>query len=144
MLSLDDIKIYSWYVFGVLGVVLFWVGIWDGIGSLPYLNNPWISMAIGLGMFAVSKKIFKEGGFLAGGKKQVEEVLYSIRQHPEKHQFHIKYFDNLKNKQILLHAKKLHHLEKGFVIFLDQGKEVFVPVHRVVEVLYKGKTHWKV
>ncbi len=144
MANWDDLKTYFWYVFGILGVVLFWIGVWDGVGGLPYLTNPWISMAIGLVMFAFSKKLFKEGGLLAGEKKPVEEILHQVRLHPQKQEFHIKYLDHFKKKHLFLHGKKLHRLEKGFAVFIDEGKELFVPMHRVVEVLQKGKTHWKV
>ena len=140
----EELKQYFWYIFGVLGVVFFWIGIWDGVGRLYYLKNPWISLAIGLAMFALSKKIFKEGDGSRGERKPVESILQNVYQHPQKHEFHIKYIDHLRNKHYLLHAKNLHRLEKGFAIFLDKGKELFVPMHRVVEVLHKGKTHWKV
>jgi len=144
MISMQDLKKYFWFVFGIMGVVFFWVGIWDGIGSLPYLSNPPISLAVGLLMFSVSKLIFKDADIFGGEeKKEVQKIIQKVRRHPKKHEFHIKYEDKIKNKEVILKFSKLDDVEKEFLVFLEKGKEIFVPLHRVTEITHKKKTHWK-
>ena len=53
MAMMEKIKQYFWFMFGIIGVVLFWAGVWEGIGGLPYLENPLISLIAGLGLFAI-------------------------------------------------------------------------------------------
>ena len=67
-----------------------------------------------------------------------------IQNHPAKHEFDIKYHDKLKQKIFTLKAHNLTKIEKGFLVFSDEGKqETFVPLHRIREVLHKGAPHWK-
>lgn len=138
-----QLKQYFWYLFGIMGVVFFWAGVWDGIGSLPYVSNPWISLLIGIAMLTFSGFIFKDTNILWGGEKLVVSELHKVHAHPQKHEFHIKYMDRISRKEVLMHAGKLKSIEKGFLVFLYDGKEVFVPMHRVTEILHNGKRHWK-
>ncbi len=137
------LKRYFWFILGIFGVIFFWVGIWDGVGSLPYIKKWWISLIIGLLMFAGSGIFLKENNPFGGAYNPLLKVLHKINQHPEKHLFQIKYFDRLKGRETILEGKLLHHLEKDFIVFLDGERERFLPAHRVIEVLHKGKTHWK-
>ena len=57
---LDTAKHYFWSLFSVIAVVFFWAGVWDGIGYLPYLENPLISLIVGIVILASSGLIFKE------------------------------------------------------------------------------------
>ncbi len=143
MINLEKVKKYFWYVFGLIGVVFFWAGVWDGLGNLSYLQNPLISLAVGIIMLTISGFIFKESNPFWGKEKAVMTILQKVHAHPRKHEFHIKYHDELKKKEIIYRADKLKAIEKDFLVFLEKGKEVFVPTHRVKEVLHKGKTHWK-
>jgi len=142
---LDKLTKYFWFTFGVIGVILFWAGIWEGIGGLPYLVNPFISLAVGMGMLLISEFFFKENNPLWGERRDsAPAVLRTIHKNPKKHEFHIKYLDKLKNHEVLIGAGKLKAIEKEFLVILDHGgKELFIPIHRVTEVLHKGKTHWK-
>ena len=63
---------YFWAVLGVIGIVMFWAGTWDGLGSLPYLQNPLISFFVGLLILLVSGLIFKE--FDPLGKKDSGKI----------------------------------------------------------------------
>jgi len=131
---------YFWAILGVLGVVLFWAGTWDGLGSLPYLQNPLISLVVGLLILVLSGLIFKE--FDPLGKKDSGKILtaHKIHRHPEKHLFNVKYFDKIKKTHLLISAAKLKHIEKEtFLVFKHEGKEFFLPIHRVKEILHQNK-----
>ena len=144
MITGEDIKKYSWYIFGMIGVVFFWAGTWDGLGYIhPIIANPWLSLILGITMLGLSGVIFKEANPLWEVEKPVKIEAKKVPQHPQKQEFHFKYVDHEKNKELLIHAGKLKRIEKEFLVFLDQGKEKFVPLHRVTEILHKGKTHWK-
>lgn len=144
MLTAEDLKKYFWYVFGLIGVVFFWAGVWDGLGRIhPLVSNPFVSLVIGITMLGLSGVIFKDANPLWEIEKPVKSEARKVHQHPLKHEFHFKYQDRVKNKELLLHAAKLKRIEKDFLVFFDKGKEVFIPLHRVTEILHKGKTHWK-
>jgi len=142
-MDLEDAKRYFWYIFGILGTLFFWAGMWDGLGSIGFLKNPFISMAIGLTLLSLSGVIFKDANPLWEVEKPVKAEAKKVHHHPLKHEFHFKYEDRIKNKELLLHAGKLKRIEKEFLVFVDKGKEIFVPLHRVTEIMHKGKTHWK-
>lgn len=143
MVDLEKIKKYFWYIFGLIGVVFFWAGVWDGLGNLSYLQNPLISLLAGVIMLTLSGFIFKEANPFWGKEKAVMAALQKVHTHPQKHEFHIKYHDGMKKKEIPIQATNLKAIEKDFLVFLEKGKEIFIPTHRVKEILHKGKTHWK-
>ncbi len=143
MISLEEIKKYFWYLFGVMGIVFFWTGTWDGLGNLWLLQNPLISFIVGIILLGLSGVIFKESNPLWELEKPVKTQAKKVHHHPQKHEFHFKYEDHVKNKELLLHAQNLQRIEKEFLVFLDKGKEIFVPLHRVTEILHNEKTHWK-
>jgi hypothetical protein len=130
---------YFWAVLGVIGVVMFWAGTWDGLGSLPYLQNPLVSFFVGLLILLVSGLIFKE--FDPIGKKDSGKILtaHKIHHHPEKHHIQVKYYDKIKKSHILISATKLKRIEKeAFLVFEHEKKEFFLPIHRVKEILHKN------
>ncbi len=144
MITGDTIKHYFWAILGVIGIVLFWAGLWDGIGYLWYLSNPLVSLVAGLIILASSGLLLKEFDPLKDEEKKTKEMLHKVHHHPQKQEFHIKIHDKLKKKDILLDAKHIKAIEKNFLIFVkEEGKEIFVPLHRVIEVLQKGKSFWK-
>lgn len=143
MISWEELKKYFWYLFGVMGVVFFWTGTWDGLGNIGWLQNPLISFIVGAILLSLSGVIFKEANPLWEAEKMVKSEAKKVHRHPQKDEFHFKYQDNIKKKELLIHAGKLNRIEKEFLVFFDEGKEVFVPLHRVTEILRKGKTHWK-
>lgn len=131
---------YFWAILGVIGVVLFWAGTWDGLGTLPYLENPIISLIVGLLILLTSGLIFKE--FDPLGKKDSGKILaaHKIHHHPDKHLFDVKYYDKVKKKHILISAAKLKRIEKeSFLVFKHEGQEFFLPIHRVKEILHNKK-----
>ena len=137
-----NLKRYFWYFFGMMGVVFFWAGVWDGIGSLPYLVSPWISLAVGLVMLISAKKIFS-GMVESPENKEVNSILQHVHHHPKKQEFNINYKDKLLKKETMIGAGKVKDIEKDFLIMMENKKEVFVPLHRITKITHKGKTHWK-
>ncbi len=144
MITFDEIKQYLWKIVGVLGVVLLWIGLTDGIGELPYLKDPLISLIVGIILFTLSGIFFKDSSPLWSAPKGIQKVLKEVHQHPFKHEFHFRYEDKTKKKDFLIGAQFFHKIEKDFAIFRDpDNKEVFIPVNRIKEVLRGEKTHWK-
>jgi len=144
MINLNQIRQYFWYIFGVMGVVFFWTGIWDGVGNVSYLVNPLVSLGLGLFLFAISGFIFRGDNPFMEKENKVNSVLHHVHTHPRKGEFNVKYLDKISNKHITLEAKNLKRIENGFLVFLDKGqKEIFVPVHRVREIIHQGKSFWR-
>ncbi len=143
MITREDYQRYFWYFFGVLGVVLFWAGVWDGVGHLGFLKDPFFSLVVGLILLFVGGIIRKTDN-VNQQELITHNVLREVHHHPRKQEFHVKYFDKMKKKEILIGGEQLHRLEKGFLVLLEKGgKELFVPIHRVTEVLHQGETYKK-
>ncbi|MBI2662141.1 hypothetical protein HYX11_01640 [Candidatus Woesearchaeota archaeon] len=145
MIIKENLKKYFWAVLGAIGMICFWAGVWAGIGELPYLENPLISLVVGMAILTFSGTIYKEFDPLKETEEEIHQQLHQIHTHPEKHLFHIKYFDNLKKQHVFLRGDQIAKIEKGFIILFDEnGREVFVPGHRVLELMHKGKPFWRV
>ena len=139
MISREDMQRYFWYFFGVLGVVLFWAGVWDGIGNLSFLKNPFFSLILGLSLLCLGGIIRKTDN-IDQQELLAHKVLREIHHHPQKHEFHVKYLDKFRKEEVIIAAQQLQRIEKGFLVLLEKGgKELFIPIHRVTEVLHRGK-----
>lgn len=138
-------KHFLWSLLAAVGVVLVWKGLWEGMREIPYAGDPWVLFFIGFAMLTFSGMIFKEFDPLGSIDKSIKKVFNQIRVNPNKKDFEIKYFDKVKKKEIIIHAEKIKHLEKGYLVVEHQtGKqEVFIPTHRLTEVMYKGKKYWQ-
>ena len=137
----NKITSYFWTLFGILGVVLFWAGIWDGIGhSNKYFANPLISLFIGVSILVFASLSSREFHFLEE-EHDLAWIIHKIKRHPQKHEFQIHYHDRLKGKNIIMKGNRLKRVEKdSILIFEGKGKkEYFLPIHRVKKVLHKGK-----
>ncbi|MBR9683786.1 DUF504 domain-containing protein [Candidatus Woesearchaeota archaeon] len=142
MVSRHKIKRYFWNAFGVMGMVLFWAGIWDGLGNLGFLVNPVFSLITGVSILFFASLIFKKVDFFKKTKKSIGELLDAVHHHKNKSEFTIKYHDKIKKKHHLLSAARIKKIEKSFLILKEKNKEIFIPMHRIKEILYKGKV-WK-
>lgn len=142
---IEPAKRYFWSAFSAIGIICFWAGVWEGIGELPGLDNPLVSLVVGFAILFASGTVFKEFDPLEEAERSVNKIVNQIRFHPRKQEFHIKYHDKKKRKNLIFRGDALHKIEKGFIVMLDKtGKEIFVPLHRITEVLHKGKSYWKV
>ena len=136
---------YFWSVFGVIGVVMVWAGIWEGLGGLPYLESPLLSLLLGSVMLLLAGFFNQTLNPLQAAERSVNRVLHLIKAHPKKHEFHLRYHDHLRKKAIQIRMDTFRGIEKGaFLVLHDPKKgEIFIPAHRVREILHKGKTYWK-
>ncbi len=125
------------------GIILFWRGIWEGVGALPLLESPWVSLFVGALILTMSGILFSEFDPLGGIERSTMKVLHMMRNHPDRHEFSIKYLDNARKKVTELSAKSMRHIERNNIIFHQKGREVFIPVHRIRSVHRKGKVIWK-
>lgn len=145
MFEPSQLRRYFWSVFGVIGVVMLWAGIWEGLGGLPYLELPLVSLLVGIVMLSFSGFFNQQFSPLQEVEKSINKVLLVIHRHPRKHEFHVQYQDHLKKKSILLRLDKLSGIERGSFIVLSSKHEgeTFIPIHRIKEVLHKGKSYWR-
>lgn len=138
------LKSYFWSLFGIIGVVFFWAGVWDGLGNLYLLVNPLVSFLVGLAMLTFSGLIFKQFNPFKEKKKTPHSVLHKVKNHPKKKEFKIIFYDLIKGKDISINADKLKGIEKeAYLVLEEKGKEFFIPLHRVTKITHKNKTHWK-
>jgi len=125
------------------GIILFWKGIWEGVGSLPFLEQPWMSLAVGLAILVFSGVFFREFDPLGGLEKSVLKVIHSVHTHPRKEEFTIKYHDAVKRKDIEIQGHKIKKIEQNILSVHEKGREIFVPIHRIRCIHRKGEEIWK-
>lgn len=127
-----------------IAVIFTWKGIWDGIYEIPY-TNPFVFLFLGFAMLTFSGAIFKEFDPLGGIQKAVQKTLHSVQVHHDKKNFEFKYYDKAQKKDVKIPAKWVKKIEKGALVAVPphQKQELFIPMHRVTEVLYKGKQYWR-
>jgi uncharacterized protein (UPF0248 family) len=152
MVLREQDKHFLWSIIAAVGVILAWRGIWEGmyyileeIFNLPFLADPWVFLFIGFAMLTFSGIIFKEFDPLGGIEKSTQRMIHFVHSHPKKDDFEIKYLDKSLKKEHIFRADKLKHIEKSALVTEHpKGKqELFIPMHRVTEVVYKGKTYWR-
>ncbi len=128
---------------GFIAIVLFFDGVYGGIGGLPIIDYWYVSLVIGLVMLACSGYIYKLSATFETIEEMTTNVLKEIHTHPEKHEFHIIYDDKIAHKKIPIHAIKVKRIEKGFLVIEgEQNHELFIPLSRISHTLYKGQPHW--
>ena len=132
---IDKIKKYGIYVFGILGVAIFWGGLWGTAHLL--VPQVYITFLIGLFLLAFANTIKEK--IDTSHEKGMNTFLGKLKKHPQKHKYHIKYYDKIKKHHVKVNAGKFHKLEKSHLIFLDGKKEFFVPLSRVKEITLAGK-----
>lgn len=142
VLHTEKVKKYFWFLFGVMGVVFFWTGLWDGVGNIGYLANPLVSLGVGVLMLTLSSFIFKDVTPL-DEIKQGEIIYDRIHRHPSRQELSVTYLDKASNKIVNLPAHNLKKLEKDFLVFVGQGGEIFIPANRIKEITHNGQTYWK-
>ncbi len=141
-ITIEQLRHYFWSIFGITGIVFFWAGLWDGVGYLPVIKNPLVSVIIGITIISISGSLYTWYDHLTSNRSSLNENLKKIYNHPEKYNFHIKYYDRTNNKHIKVKASLIKKIEKDILVLTHptQNKEMFIPIHRIKEILYKGKT----
>ncbi|MBI4983372.1 DUF504 domain-containing protein [Candidatus Woesearchaeota archaeon] len=145
MVVREQDKHFLWSLLAAIGVILVWKGLWEGLYEIPYLGDPWVALFIGFATLTFSGIIFKEFDPLGSLDKSVNKIAHYVQGHPKKHLFEIGYYDKVKKKNVLVRAEKIKHIEKGSLIVEHENKnqEVFIPLHRIREVLYQNKPYWR-
>ncbi|HII71755.1 TPA: DUF504 domain-containing protein [Candidatus Woesearchaeota archaeon] len=136
-------KHFLWSMIGATGVILFWRGIWEGIGSLPFIENVWVSLFVGLAILTFSGAIFREFDPLGGIEKGALKMVHTVHSHPHKEEFTFRYYDKLQKKEIEVNAEHIKHIEKNVIAVHERNKEIFIPIHRVRAVHRKGEVIWR-
>lgn len=138
---------FFWSLYAAVAVIFAWKGLWDVIYLVPFIPEaaiPFYALALGSTMLVLSGAIFKEFDPLGGLSKAADKMAHQVYAHPEKHHFKVKYHDKVLKKEVVLAAEQIQKIERGALIFKHRkGHEVFVPLHRITEVLYKGKSYWR-
>jgi len=136
-------KHFLFAMYSATAIILFWKGVWEGVGSLPFLENPWFSLFVGAVMLTISGTILREFDPLGGLEKGALKILNYVNNHPQKHQFTVKYLDKKFGKNRTIRGKTIKHIEKNIISIHEGNKEIFVPIHRVMSVHQNGKMIWK-
>jgi len=141
-----------------IAIIFTWKGIWDGLYEIPFLGQlscpsfisletctPLVFLFIGFAMLTLSGAIFKEFDPLGGIQKAVNTTLHSIQNHHDKKNFQFKYYDKERKKYVAIPVIWIKKIEKDALVVVSpqQKQEIFIPIHRVTEVLYKGKSYWR-
>jgi len=142
-----------------VAIIFTWKGIWDGLYEIPFLGSlscpsvfsnletctPLVFLFIGFAMLTISGAIFKEFDPLGGIQKAVNKTLHSVTIHQDKKNFQFKYYDKVQKKYVTIPATWVKKMEKGALIVVPPHKkqEIFIPMHRITEVLYKGERYWR-
>ena len=150
MLNLrESDKHFLWSLLGAIGIVLFWRGIWAGIDILweipgwEWMATPSLSFFLGLAILTFSGMIFREFDPLGGIEKGVIDALHKVQIHPQKSEFNIVYYDNVRKKDININADDIKNFEKSMLLIHEGGREVFIPLHRVKAIHRGGEIVWR-
>ncbi|MFH1395912.1 MAG: RNA repair domain-containing protein [archaeon] len=137
---------FLWSLLAAVGVIFVWKGLWEGLYEIPYLGDPWVALFVGLAMLTFSGIIFKEFDPLGSLEKSINKKIRLVHTHPKRHEYQIRYYDKIKKKKVVIKVGEIKRIERGSLILKDaKGKqEIFIPTHRITEVLHKGKTYWKI
>ena len=128
----------------IIGIILFWRGIWDSIQGVPILGNPFVSLFLGLLIITLSGVVFREFDPLSRRIEKTMEILNEIvsRKH-KKEKYEILYLDEALGKTRTVHYKQIKKIEHNFIVIEDEGREFFIPIHRIHKILENGRTIWK-
>ncbi|MBI2125318.1 DUF504 domain-containing protein [Candidatus Woesearchaeota archaeon] len=139
-----------------IAIIFTWKGLWTGIYEIPFIGSlecnilgpycgSFVFLFLGFAMLIFSGAIFKEFDPLGGIQNAVNKTLHSIQTHHDKKNFEFKYYDKAQKKYVKIPAPWVKKIEKGALVAVHphQKQEIFIPVHRVTEVLYKGKSYWR-
>lgn len=130
-------------------MIFLWKGLWDMLYLIPILGEMkgagFVFLFLGFAILIFSGMIFSEFDPLNTLQKATTRTLQKIQKHPEKRLFLIKYLDKEKKKEMQIAGTDIHKVERGTLIVRHptEKKELFIPLHRVTEVLYKGQRYWR-
>ncbi|HIH43143.1 TPA: DUF504 domain-containing protein [Candidatus Woesearchaeota archaeon] len=138
-------KHYSAALIVLTGIIFFWRGLWDVLGFIPVVENPFVSLFIGLLIMTFSGVIFNEFDPFKARLQQTTELLHQIESHKydKSKNYAIKYYDEASKKHHTLQHHRIKKIESNFIVYEDKGKEIFIPMHRIHEIHQHDKVIWK-
>ena len=134
---------FLWSLLAAIGVIFVWKGLWEGLYEIPYFGDPWVALFVGLVVLTFSGLIFKEFDPLGSIEKSTSKMIKSIYRSSDSDKYHLKYYDKIKKKDVMIKGNVIKKVEKSTIIVRDKNKELFIPTHRIKEVSYKGKIYWR-
>ncbi len=136
-------KHFLWALYMAVAVIFTWKGVWSGIYEIPVYGDPFIFLFFGFAILTLSGMVFREFDPLGGVEKGVNKVIQFVKAHPQKQEFSIVYRDKAQKKNVPVSAEKLRDIESGTLIIQGDKEELFIPIHRVIEIRHQGKRYWR-
>ncbi len=143
MVMREQDKHFLWSLYIATAIIFTWKGLWTGVYEIPYVDDPFIWLFVGFTMLTLSGVIFREFDPLGGLEKAANAMIQFVHAHPQKQEFTVIYRDQAQKKNIAVGGEKLKAIEKGTLVIRGQQEEIFIPIHRVTEILYQGKRYWR-
>ena len=138
-------KHFLWSLYSAIAVIFVWKGTWDGIYEIPYFGDPFIFLFVGFAMLTFSGLIFNEFDPLGGLEKAVDKITRKIRDHPKRGLFVITYYDKNLKQEMKIPATQIVKMERNALIARhpQKNEELFIPIHRIKEIRFKGERYWR-
>ncbi len=145
MLFREQDKHFLWALYSGIAMIFVWKGVWEGVYEIPIINDPWVFLFFGFAMLTFSGVIFNEFDPLGGVEKAVNKTAHYVYSHPHKEEFDIKYYDKVSKKSVTVNAQHLKGIEKKALVVRhpQKNQELFIPFHRLTEIIHKGKPYWR-
>ncbi len=136
---------FLWSLYSVIAIIFLWKGFWDGIYEIPYIGHPFVFLFIGFAMLLFSGIFFREFDPLGGLERGVTKMMQHVYHHPDKKQFTIQYYDKALRRNCQIKADQIKSIEHNTLVIKHHRKkqELFIPLHRITEVRYEGKSYWR-
>jgi uncharacterized protein (UPF0248 family) len=130
------------------GIILMWKGIWEGVGEVPYigfiLGNPFVSLFIGLTILTLTGWIYRQfDAFSLRTNKLLDTLSNVVHDEAKGAEHFISYFDELTNKHHKVAVKHVRRVEQNHVVMMKEGREFFIPIHRISAVHKGGRAIWR-
>lgn len=126
------------------GIILFWRGIWEGSAEIPILSNVWVSLFLGLLILTLTGWIYRQfDAFSMGTNKLINTLTHVVHEEAKGVKHFLFYFDELTNKHHRVPMSRVRKVEETHVVLEHEGKEVFIPLHRISAIHRGGKALWR-
>lgn len=126
------------------GIIIFWRGIWNTVDLIPILNNPLVSLFLGLAILSLTGWIYTQFDAFSLHTNKLMNMLTQVLHDEQKgiHHF-LSYFDEVKNQHRKIPMSKVRKVEQTHVVIEEGGREFFVPIHRISAVHNGNKMIWQ-
>ena len=125
------------------GVVLFWKGIWEGSNEIPILNNPWVSLFLGLAVLSLTGWIFGHFDVFSLRNAKLQNILDNVLHQAKRGIMHeVTYFDEITGKHHKIPIHNIKKIEAGHLVIHGGKREQFIPLHRISHVKRGNTTIW--